>query len=496
MFFSKLSERKGFWGVEFSDFQGSLQPLTSSHLRERDKMLLRAILCGGVWNGFFHGKAKKEYVPCRFCGKRDGDGHLFWECSFHPFNMCATSMNFHSLCLWIVVSGPGAYFGMVGCLVSMVCLVVSPGLHLLVSLASFRLEGCLGAYPVDYAAAWTPPDYWDADDIALEIYLSILTSGLMVAERISPLLVALKLLVLVFTFLLLSLLLIIRFGARLKSMVMLGLSVAVLFYLSLGYCKLFNVLNSGVLLLLCRLTGLVILELTIFNVVRSIGRLLDADCLAKPLPLVKYGDLIALVQYMIRTRGRDTVRVTKVKGHAKDGDVQHGHVRLIDQQGNVEADIAADLGRRHQTEVLIDARRRLLQARGYWYPVVADLHRFMIAIARVSVNHDGKGGTAPDPLVWDKGSKPKARKLAIRVNVDLASLPGPPGFLNSSWIVVHAGHITSADISAWPKSVDILVRFTSFLGTLHWPSGSLDLGHFGISFLELLIAMGWSPIAW
>ena len=87
--------------------------------------------------------------------------------------------------------------------------------------------------------------------------------------------------------------------------------------------------------------------------VRSIGRLLDADCLAKPLPVVNDGDLVALVQYMIRTRGRETVRVTKVKGHARDDDVQHGHVRLIDQQGNVEADIAADLGRRHQPEVLI-----------------------------------------------------------------------------------------------------------------------------------------------
>ena len=81
--FAKLSERKGFWGVEFTDFHGSLQLLTSSHLRERDKMLLRAILCGRVWNRFLLGKAKKEDVPCRFCGKRDGDGHLlFWECSF------------------------------------------------------------------------------------------------------------------------------------------------------------------------------------------------------------------------------------------------------------------------------------------------------------------------------------------------------------------------------------------------------------------------------
>ena len=79
--FSKLAERKGFRGAEFADFQGSLQLLTSSHLRERDKMLLRAILCGSVRNGFLLGKAKKEDVPCRFCGKRDGDGHLFWECT-------------------------------------------------------------------------------------------------------------------------------------------------------------------------------------------------------------------------------------------------------------------------------------------------------------------------------------------------------------------------------------------------------------------------------
>ena len=98
---------------------------------------------------------------------------------------------------------------------------------------------------------------------------------------------------------------------------------------------------------------------------------------------------------------------------------------------------------------------------------MTDLHRFMIAIARVSVNHDGRGGTAPDPLVWDQGSKPKVRNLAIRVTVDLASLPGPPGFLNFTWIQVDAGHITDADIAAWPYSVGILVRFTSFLSTLH-----------------------------
>ena len=29
------------------------------------------------------------------------------------------------------------------------------------------------------------------------------------------------------------------------------------------------------------------------------------------------------------------------------------------------------------------------------------LHRFMIAVARVTVHHDGRRGNAPDPLVWD-----------------------------------------------------------------------------------------------
>ena len=55
------------------------------------------------------------------------------------------------------------------------------------------------------------------------------------------------------------------------------------------------------------------------------------------------------------------------------------------QLGNAEADAAADLSRR-----LMDARRVLLVVRNHWYPFM--LH-----------NHDGRGGTAPDPLVWDQG---------------------------------------------------------------------------------------------
>ena len=102
---------------------------------------------------------------------------------------------------------------------------------------------------------------------------------------------------------------------------------------------------------------------------------------------------------------------------------------MEDQLGNAEADAAADSDRRHQSEVLIDARRRLLKARGYWYPTMPDLHRFMIAVARVTA--------APDKLVGDQGGRRKVRRTDIRVNVDLASLPGPPGFLGGPWIQIH-----------------------------------------------------------
>ena len=44
----------------------------------------------------------------------------------------------------------------------------------------------------------------------------------------------------------------------------------------------------------------------------------------------------------------------KVTGHATDADVDQG-VREEDKRGNVEADTAADSGRRHQSEAVVDA---------------------------------------------------------------------------------------------------------------------------------------------
>ena len=48
-----LCGREGFRRGPLLDVFGSLQLLNSSHVRERDKALLRSVMFGGVWNGFF-----------------------------------------------------------------------------------------------------------------------------------------------------------------------------------------------------------------------------------------------------------------------------------------------------------------------------------------------------------------------------------------------------------------------------------------------------------
>ena len=98
---------------------------------------------------------------------------------FLPLQHVRELPEFAFLCLWIVVTGPVVFFGMVGCLVRMTLVVIVPWDISFGDLASAELERCLGAYPVDFAGSWTPPEYWDAGDIALEMseYLNVWTDG-------------------------------------------------------------------------------------------------------------------------------------------------------------------------------------------------------------------------------------------------------------------------------------------------------------------------------
>ena len=193
--------------------------------------------------------------------------------------------------------------------------------------------------------------------------------------------------------------------------------------------------------------------------------MLDHGSLSRPVPLVEDGDLKADVQRMTLAWGSDTVRVTKVKEHASEADVELGRVRAEDRLGNIEAGTAADLGGSRQSQAVMDVRRALVNAGELWYTIMQHVHRFMIALSRVSVNHDGRDCSAPDPLVWDQESRIEQRGVDIRVSVDGATLPGPPGFLDGPWVQVKCGPVTESDVAAWPYSVSLLCEFSSFLSS-------------------------------
>ena len=132
-----------------------------------------------------------------------------------------------------------------------------------------------------------------------------------------------------------------------------------------------------------------------------------------------------------------------------------GEARDLDRLGNNRADEAADFRRRRVPWWIIDAQRNCSGVCARWRPVFLGLHRFLVAIARAVVNHDGGTGTSMDPMVWSVGSALERRRR---------------------WVVVAATPITCHDIELWPYSVSMLVKWVAFLGTLHWPLGGVDLG--------------------
>ena len=208
--------------------------------------------------------------------------------------------------------------------------------------------------------------------------------------------------------------------------------------------------------------------------VRHVGRLLDGRHSPTPFELVNDGDLLLLIDRMLQLRGLDTVKVSKFKGHADEGMVLDGRVREVDRLGNDAADEAADFGRRRVGDAVFDAHRNLSGVFGCWYHVILDLHRFFIAISRAVVNHDGHEGTAPDPMVWSAGARPKRRRLVHAVR-DQAFLLGPPGIWDSEWVTVPASSICAEDIAHW------------LIPLVFWLSGS----PFQQIFTGLLVVLIW-----
>ena len=102
-------------------------------------------------------------------------------------------------------------------------------------------------------------------------------------------------------------------GAMLIMFVLiLTLSAVEVFVQSLGLFNLFKGLRCGVLFLALQSSRAVHLGVDNLGVVRHVGRLLGGCRGTKPLELVNDGDLLLLIDRMLRQRGLDTVSISEV----------------------------------------------------------------------------------------------------------------------------------------------------------------------------------------
>ena len=442
-------------------------------LEKEIRGLLRSVMVGSVWNGFLLGRVRNQVLPCRFCGAPDHDGHLFWECTFPPLVEIRENPEFHDLMRMDKAHWPRCllWHGWLPMLTG--CNGDSPWADTASESAHYLVEASFGSYSSSLVSSWYPPDGYDSAAVSCIVPDSpnVWTDGSLILDKVAGISSSGA-----------------GFFADRSAAFLDGRTWGQVDHLHSfgnspacrGFCSVPGPYQTvqraemwGVILAL-QSSGAVHLGVDNLGVVRHVGRLLDGRPGSVPFELLKDGDLLLLIDRMIGRRGPDTVRISKVKGHADEGMVLHGQVREVDRIGNNAADEAADFGRRRVKHAVIDARRNLSAVCNRWYPVLLDLHRFFIAVSRAVVYHGDGPGTALDPLVWSAGAIPKRRRLVHAVR-DRAFLPGPPGLWDSDWVNIPASAISAADMALWPYTPGLLVKWVSFLASLHWPAAGSDL---------------------
>ena len=101
-----------------------------------------------------------------------------------------------------------------------------------------------------------------------------------------------------------------------------------------------------------------------------------------------------------------------------------------------------------------------------WCPLVMNLHRYYIAVARIAVNHDPGCCTAPDLNVWSVGTRLRSlgcKKLSLLLLRGLIVWVGGDGlwllFLPSSVLILTAG-LTPL---VWSWRVSLLCKCSFFM---------------------------------
>ena len=153
-----LCGRKGFRGGPLLDIHGSLQLLNSSHVRERDKGLLRSVMVGGVWNGFLLGRVRNQVLPEFHDLMRMDKAHwprcLLWHGWLH------------------MLSG---------------CYGVSPWAGTASESAHYLVEAALGGYSSRLVSDWSPPNGYDPVAVSCIVpdYSNVWTDGSLVLDKVA-----------------------------------------------------------------------------------------------------------------------------------------------------------------------------------------------------------------------------------------------------------------------------------------------------------------------
>ena len=173
--------------VPLLDVRGSLQLLNSSHVRERDKALLRSIMVGGVWNGFLLRRVRGHDVPCRFCGALDGDGHLFWECTFPPLVEIRENPEFHDLMREEKARWPRCllWHGWLPQLSGVNC--ASPWAASADESAACQVEVAIGGYSSGLCTEWGLPPGYDEVEAAFLVpdHTNVWSDGSLVLDQVT-----------------------------------------------------------------------------------------------------------------------------------------------------------------------------------------------------------------------------------------------------------------------------------------------------------------------